>query len=96
MAGTGFPVWYRYRTPVDVVGRYRIDAVGEPLAMGDVVIRSGDYVVADLDGAVVVPAEVAEEIASAAEACMSEERAIRERIAAGERATEVYAEIGRF
>ena len=96
VASTGFPVWYRYRTPMDVVGRYRIDAVGEPVQIGGVLIRAGDYVVADLDGVVVVPAGLAADVTEAAEACVSEEAAIRERIAAGERATKLYKEVGRF
>jgi regulator of RNase E activity RraA len=96
VASTGFPVWYRYRTPIDVVGRYRIERVGEQVELGGVTIALGDYIVADLDGVVVVPAGIAEEIAAAAEACVSEERAIRERIAAGERATKLFAEMGRF
>lgn len=93
---TGFPVWYRYRTPIDVVGRYRIDAVGGPVQIGGVRIEAGDQVVADLDGVVVVPAAIAEEVAAAAELCVSEEAAIRERIAAGERAAKLYDELGRF
>ena len=96
VGATGFPVWYRYRTPIDVVGRYRIDAVGEPITLGGVTIRPGDFVVADLDGVVVVPAEIAAEVVAAAEACAADESTIRERIVAGDRAGELYVKVGRF
>ena len=39
----GFPVHCRYTTPSDVVGRWRVESLGEPIEIGDVTIRSGDY-----------------------------------------------------
>ena len=96
VASTGFPVWYRYRTPIDVVGRYRITAVGEAVEIGGVTITPGDLIVADMDGVVVVPADRAEEITAAAETCAMDEANIRRRVAANESASAVYREFGRF
>jgi regulator of RNase E activity RraA len=96
VAATGFPVWYRYRTPMDVVGRYRIRDVGEPVVIGDVSVSPGDYLVADVDGVVVVPRDRLEEIVAAAEACCNEEAAIRERLQRREDALAVFKETGRF
>jgi 4-hydroxy-4-methyl-2-oxoglutarate aldolase len=93
---TGFPVWYRYRTPIDVVGRYRITAVGEPVEIEGVRVAPGDYLVADLDGVVVVPRERLAEIVEAAEVCCAEESAIRERLVRRERALALFKEAGRF
>ena len=44
---TGFPVWCRYFTPRDVVGRWVADATGDPIEIGGVVIETGDHVLAD-------------------------------------------------
>jgi len=96
VAATGFPVWYRYRTPIDVVGRYRITAVGEPVEIEGVRVALGDYLVADLDGVVVVPRDRLAEIVEAAEVCCAEESAIRERLARRERALSLFKEAGRF
>lgn len=96
VASTGFPVWYRYRTPIDVVGRYRIAAVGEPIDIEGVSIAPGDFIVADLDGVVVVPASGAAEIVEAAETCAAEEASIRRRVAANESASAVFRDTGRF
>lgn len=96
VAATGFPVWYRYRTPMDVVGRYRIRDVGEPVVIGGVAVSPGDYLVADVDGVVVVPRDRLEEIVEAAEACCNEEAAIRERLQRREDALAVFRETGRF
>jgi regulator of RNase E activity RraA len=43
-----------------------IRSVDEPIEVGGVVVHSGDLVVADRDGIVVVPAAVATEVARAA------------------------------
>jgi regulator of RNase E activity RraA len=96
VAATGFPVWYRYRTPIDVVGRYRIVGVGEPVEIGGVRVTLGDYLVADLDGVVVVPRQHLEEIVVAAEVCCAEESSIRERLGRRERALALFKEAGRF
>jgi 4-hydroxy-4-methyl-2-oxoglutarate aldolase len=96
VAATGFPVWYRYRTPIDVVGRYRITAVAEPVEIEGVRVACGDYLVADLDGVIVVPRQWVEEIVAAAEQCCAEETAIRERLGRRENALALFREAGRF
>ncbi len=96
VAATGFPVWYRYRTPMDVVGRYRIRDVGDAVSIAGVSVSPGDYLVADVDGVVVVPRDRLDEIVEAAEQCCSEESAIRERLQRREDALAVFREAGRF
>lgn len=96
VSASGFPVWFRYRTPVDVVGRYRVAGVGEPVCIDGVDVCPGDVVVADIDGVVIVPGALALEVLEAAEACCSEEATIRRRLEARESATELFAEMGRF
>jgi len=53
----GFPVWSRSQTPATSVGRYIPVARNVPVTCGGVVVRTGDWIVADKTGVVVVPVE---------------------------------------
>jgi 4-hydroxy-4-methyl-2-oxoglutarate aldolase len=55
IAALGFPAFARSRRPIDFRARMRIVDVDEPVVLGGVEIRAGDLVMADVDGAVVVP-----------------------------------------
>ncbi len=92
----GFPVFCRFRTPRDIVGKWTPDATGVPITIGDVLIRSGDYVVADCDGVVVVPAEIAAEVVAEVEAVMATENKVRAAIRRGRDPVEAYLEFGKF
>ena len=92
----GFPVWCRYTTPADVVGRWRVDALGEPIMIGDVAIHSGDWVLADEDGVVVVPAATTEDVVTEAEVQAATEDKIRAAILRGVSPKEAYLEHGKF
>jgi regulator of RNase E activity RraA len=51
----GFPVWSRSWTPATSVGRYVPVAMNVPVTCGSVLVRPGDWIVADRTGVVVVP-----------------------------------------
>ena len=68
-----FPVFGRLSTPADIMERWTYDALGAPITIGTVTIRSGDYLIADMDGAV-VPQEIAEAAVTQTEKVMAEER----------------------
>ena len=53
----GFPVWSRSQTPATSVGRYVPVAKNGPVTCGGVLVRPGDWIVADKTGVVVVPTE---------------------------------------
>jgi 4-hydroxy-4-methyl-2-oxoglutarate aldolase len=53
----GFPVWSRSQTPATSVGRYVPVARNVPVLCGGVLVRPGDWIVADKTGVVVVPKE---------------------------------------
>jgi 4-hydroxy-4-methyl-2-oxoglutarate aldolase len=53
----GFPVWSRSQTPSTSVGRYVPVARNVPVTCGGVLVRAGDWIVADRTGVVVVPVE---------------------------------------
>ena len=92
----GFPVFCRYLTPADIVGRWIVDALGEPIEIGGVTIRGGDYVLGDRDGVVVVPAELADEVVTRTEAIVQTESALRRAILGGMDPQEAYRQFGMF
>jgi len=52
----GYPLYEAGRFMRTGKDRVQVDAVGEPVILGDVRVNAGDLVVADKDGVVVVPA----------------------------------------
>lgn len=88
LATLELPILARFRTPAQAIGRWKVTAVEEgievPGAIDDVVtVHPGDLIVVDEDGAVVVPADLAEEVATRAAAWSSGEEAARVDIAGG-------------
>ena len=51
----GFPVFCSFLTPSDVVARWIPDRYGEPVTIGEVTIVTGDYLLGDRDGVVIIP-----------------------------------------
>lgn len=92
----GFRVFCRYCTPRDIVGRWVPDSFGEPIVIGDVTIHSGDYVLADRDGIVIVPNAMAEEIVNETEQVMQTESHVRKAILQGVDPQEAYLRYGKF
>jgi regulator of RNase E activity RraA len=94
--GIGFPVFCRYTTPIDIVASWVPEAYNEPVTIGNVVIRAGDYILGDQDGIVVIPAERAEEIIGRAETAINTESKVREAILRGEDPQQAYLTYGKF
>ncbi len=92
----GLPVFCRYFTPLDVVGRWLPDRFEEPVVIGDWAINPRDIIVADTDGICVVPRVHAEQVASAAEAAMNTENLVRTAILAGIDPETAYRRHGKF
>jgi regulator of RNase E activity RraA len=92
----GFALCYRHATPKDIVSFWRPHALGEPIQIGDVRIRTGDWLLADIDGIVVVPGPRLEEILAAAEAAIGTENLIRTAILDGMDPQAAYLEHGKF
>jgi len=91
-----FPVFARYKTPRDTIGRWRVTGVNVAIAIGGVAIRPGDFVVGDRDGVVIVPARVAEEVIERAEAVVRTEDLVRKAILEGMHPVQAYEKFGRF
>lgn len=92
----GFPVFCSGATPADIVERWTYDSLGEPITIGTVTIRSGDWLIGDRDGVVVVPKEVAEEAVTETERVMATESDVRSAILAGMDAEQAYLKFGKF
>lgn len=94
----GFPVFARYRAAVQSIGRWRVIEHGTPVtlpgATKDVVVRPGDFILADHSGVVVIPSDVVHEVLRRAEALQSQERALRAELAAGLSLDDALAKFG--
>jgi regulator of RNase E activity RraA len=89
-----FPVFAAGFSPLDSRGRLDGISHGLPIRIGECVVRPGDWVFGDIDGVVVVPSEMAEEaLARALEKAKGENR-VREELARGRSAREVFEEYG--
>jgi regulator of RNase E activity RraA len=96
IAKTGFPVFSRYVTPEDSTWRWELSVTDEPITIGRVEIAPGDWIVADEDGVVAVPAGIAEEVLVAAEAKAAAENMIRDSVRDGMTPLEAYEKYGTF
>lgn len=92
----GFPVWCRYTTPRDIVGRWAVREIGEQIEIGGVTVRTGDYIIADRDGVVVVPADITSEVVEASEAVVATENRVRTAILQGVDPKQAYLDFGKF
>jgi regulator of RNase E activity RraA len=92
----GFPVFCSFLTPADIVERWVPDRFGEPVTIGDVTIATGDYLLGDRDGVVIIPhASVAETVART-EAVMATESEMRSALIAGMDPIDAYHRFGKF
>ncbi len=92
----GFPVFCRYLTPSDIVARWQVQSMGQPITIGDVRIYTGDYIVADRDGAVLIPAAAASDVANRVDEVMNTENELRNMILSGMDPQEAYLKFRRF
>jgi 4-hydroxy-4-methyl-2-oxoglutarate aldolase len=92
----GFPVFARFQTPRDIAGAWTLESLGQTIQIEDVQIRTGDFVVADIDGIVLVPAEKAEAVIDAVEKVVNTENLVRKAILDGVSPREAYLKYGKF
>lgn len=92
----GFPVFARFQSPRDIVASWTPEAYDEPIVIGQVRIAQGDYVLADIDGAVVIPAALVEQAVERCETVMSTENKVRSAILEGMAPQEAYLKWRKF
>jgi 4-hydroxy-4-methyl-2-oxoglutarate aldolase len=93
---TGFPVFSRFVTPEDSTWRWELTETGAPIEIGGVRIEPGDWIVADADGVVSVPAAIAGDVLAEAEAKAATESEIRVAVREGMLPLEAYERFGTF
>lgn len=94
--GLGFRVFCRYFTPADIVGKWSVETLGDPIAIGQHTIYSGDYIMGDIDGLVLIPKAAVQECADRVEKVIHTESQVRKTILSGTDPKEAYLKYGRF
>jgi len=94
-----FPVYARYRTPVQSIGRWKVTAWQVPVELPGatskrVKVTPGDFVLADVDGVIVVPGRVSEKVLVEAERLTAKEARIRRELDRGATLKEMLKKYG--
>ena len=92
----GFPVFCAFLTPADIVERWIPDRFGEPVTIGEVTIATGDYVLGDRVGVVVIPRRVVEDVLARTEEVVATESEMRRALISGMDPVEAYRRYGKF
>jgi regulator of RNase E activity RraA len=92
----GFPVFCAFLTPADIVARWVPDRFGEPVTIGAVTVATGDYVLGDRDGVVVIPAAVAGEVVARTQEVVATESDMRRALIDGMDPVAAYNKYGKF
>jgi 4-hydroxy-4-methyl-2-oxoglutarate aldolase len=90
----GFPVFTNGVSPLDGGGRHEMTAADVDVVCGGVPMSPGDYLFADVDGIVVIPAAILEATIKGAFEKTEGENATRDELLAGKSLTDVYAKYG--
>ena len=94
MSKMGFAVWALGTNLLDSLHRQRVIDVDVPVELGGIEFRSGDLVIADVDGVVVVPHELETEAIRRAWEKVHAENITRDAIRGGMLAGEAYRKYG--
>jgi len=92
----GFPVFCSFLTPADIVERWVPDRFGEPVTIGSVTVSTGDWLLGDRDGVVVIPGSLVEEVVARTEAVVATESEMRRALVSGLDPVEAYLKFGKF
>ncbi|MFT4041293.1 MAG: RraA family protein [Thermomicrobiales bacterium] len=87
----GFPVFSRGARPVDISGRGTVVSHGRPVELAGVRVQPGDIVFAEIDGAAIIPAAVADEVVTKAFEKVAKEDGARQDLRNGALLAEVWA-----
>ena len=88
----GFPVHARGTVPITARGRIVQEAWNVPIRLGNVAVRPGDVIVADVNGVVVVPLARLDEVLAVAEEIFDKETRMLDALRAGRSMVEVDRE----
>ncbi|WP_255503265.1 RraA family protein [Cupriavidus sp. UME77] len=99
IAEQAFPVFARYRTPVQSIARWKVNGWQVPVSIRGatsqwVQVRPGDFVLGDEDGVLVIPHEVLDTVLIEAERLTEQERSIRVELQQGLSLADALAKYG--
>jgi 4-hydroxy-4-methyl-2-oxoglutarate aldolase len=89
-----FPVFGIGATPGDSKGRTDVVEIAGTITIDGVETRNGDYILGDVDGVVIIPADKLEETLRLSQAKVSGENTVRDELAAGVPVSEVFRKHG--
>ncbi len=89
-----FPLFYRGKDPRTSKGRCEINECQIPVVMEGVTINPGDYIFGDVDGIVIIPKDLIEEVLDRAFTLIGDENRVRDGLLKGDSLEKVYTEIG--
>jgi 4-hydroxy-4-methyl-2-oxoglutarate aldolase len=90
----GFPVFATGMRPIDSLGRGAVLGHGMPVNCGGVVVHPGDIVFGDVDGLVVIPRGIEQQVIERARAKVAGENSTRADLERGDYLRDVYARYG--
>jgi len=91
-----FPVFCSFLTPADIVERWIPDSYGEPITIGTVTIATGDFLLGDRDGVVIIPRLLAADVITKTEEVVSTETDMRRALVGGMDPIDAYNKYGKF
>ena len=94
-----YPLYARYRTPVQSIGRWKVDGWQIPVSLRGassrwVEVRPGDFILGDEDGVIVIPAALVDQVLVEAERLTDKERSIRAELQQGLSLADALAKYG--
>lgn len=96
IAAENFPIFHRFHSSNGMLGRSRVIAHQVPVFIGETMVFPGDVVIADIDGAIVVPRRVACDVLRRTEDVISFEQKIRNWVDEGNSPSEIVNKGGYF
>ncbi len=91
-----FPVWSKFYTPKDIVSYWKAIDIGTSIKIGGVSINTGDYLIADIDGIVIIPKKDVIDILEQSENLINTESELRKEIRKGMDPQEAYLKYRAF
>jgi regulator of RNase E activity RraA len=91
-----FAIWYRYRTSNGALSHTKLVGYQVPIFVGEIIIKPGDILLADIDGGVLIPRHLAVAVLERAEQIEANEGEIKEWVDAGMSAGEIHNKGGYF
>ena len=90
----GFPTFCRGVSPYDSKGRLDVMRYRVPIKCGGVLVKQGDLLYADMEGIAVIPKGMEEKVIKLALEKIKTEKIVRDKLASGTTAKDVYEKYG--